>query len=91
MKTDCRALESTDEVDHDCDIPAIHRLDDDTDLESFEQEERRLEEEAARVSVVCSWVTKSPRMDSLGLSGTCDYFQFLFANQFYCKTCSLWI
>lgn len=31
-------------------MPEVHKRDDDTDLESFEREEKRMEEEAARVS-----------------------------------------
>lgn len=38
------------EADNDCDMPEVQMRDDDTDLESFEREERRMEEEAARVS-----------------------------------------
>lgn len=38
-----------DDIDLDCDMPEIRRLDEDTDLESFEREERRMEEEAAKV------------------------------------------
>lgn len=37
------------DVDNDCDMHELPR-DDDTDLESFEREEQRMEEEAARVS-----------------------------------------
>lgn len=38
------------EADNDCDMPEVQVGDDDTDLESFEREEQRMEEEAARVS-----------------------------------------
>ncbi|KAH1009575.1 hypothetical protein HUJ04_001908 [Dendroctonus ponderosae] len=45
-----RAPRSTEEPDLDCDMPEArpHLADDDTDLESFEREEKRLEEEAAQ-------------------------------------------
>nr|XP_015838781.1 PREDICTED: Ca(2+)/calmodulin-responsive adenylate cyclase isoform X4 [Tribolium castaneum] len=43
-----RAPKSAEEADVDCDMPEVHKRDDDTDLESFEREEQRMEEEAAR-------------------------------------------
>jgi len=42
----CRTNEET---DVDCDMPEVQPRDDDTDLESFEREEKRMEEEAAQV------------------------------------------
>ncbi|KAJ8934999.1 hypothetical protein NQ314_013071 [Rhamnusium bicolor] len=43
-----RGPRSTEEPDVDCDMPEVQRHDDDTDdLESFEREEKRMEEEAA--------------------------------------------
>lgn len=37
--------------DNDCEMPEMIRHDDDTDIESFEREEKRMEEEAAKVSL----------------------------------------
>ncbi|XP_060529634.1 Ca(2+)/calmodulin-responsive adenylate cyclase-like isoform X1 [Cylas formicarius] len=39
------------EPDLDCDMPEIQKREEDTDLESFEQDERRMEEEAAKPSL----------------------------------------
>lgn len=47
-----RVPKSAQEVDIDCDMPEIFKRDDDTDIESFEREEKRMEEEAARVSFI---------------------------------------
>ncbi|CAG9862342.1 unnamed protein product [Phyllotreta striolata] len=44
--------EDGEEADLDCDMPEIRRHDDDTDLESFEREERQMEEEAAKEAEV---------------------------------------
>ncbi|XP_057653494.1 Ca(2+)/calmodulin-responsive adenylate cyclase isoform X4 [Diorhabda carinulata] len=46
-----RTAEEEEDIDLDCDMREIHRQDDDTDLESFEREERLMEEEAAKLSV----------------------------------------
>lgn len=40
---------AVEEVDIDCDMPEVKKQDDDTDLESFERNEREMEEEAAHV------------------------------------------
>lgn len=40
---------TNEEIDVDCDMPEVQPRDDDTDLESFEREEKRMEEEAAQV------------------------------------------
>lgn len=40
---------AVEEVDIDCDMPEVKKQDDDTDLDSFERNEREMEEEAAHV------------------------------------------
>lgn len=48
----CRTPRATvEEVDIDCDMLDVRKQDDDTDVESFERNEREMEEEAARVSI----------------------------------------
>lgn len=45
-----RSPKVAEEADNDCDMPEIVRKGDDTDIESFERDEKQMEEEAARVS-----------------------------------------
>lgn len=45
-----RAPKTDRDIDNDCDMPELPRDEDHSDLESFEREEQRMEEEAARVS-----------------------------------------
>lgn len=67
-----RAPKSTEEVDIDCDMPEVQKRDDDTDLESFEREEKRMEEEAARVSTYVTSLIKDIEIDlSYCLERTC--------------------
>ncbi|CAH1122560.1 unnamed protein product [Ceutorhynchus assimilis] len=47
-----RAPRNAEEVDVDCDMPEVQARDDDTDLESFEREEKRMEEETAKEAEV---------------------------------------
>ncbi|XP_018562676.1 Ca(2+)/calmodulin-responsive adenylate cyclase isoform X3 [Anoplophora glabripennis] len=47
-----RGPRCTEETDIDCDMPEVPRHDDDTDIESFERDEKRMEEEAAREAEV---------------------------------------
>lgn len=47
----CRVCRTNEETDVDCDMPEVQPRDDDTDLESFEREEKRMEEEAAKVGL----------------------------------------
>lgn len=44
-----RQAKTEGDADNDCDMPEVQMRDEDTDLESFEKEEQRMEEEAARV------------------------------------------
>lgn len=44
-----RSPKVTEETDNDCDMPEVTKQDDDTDIESFEREERRMEEEVEKV------------------------------------------
>lgn len=51
QQTIFRSPKVVEEPDNDCDMPEITRHDDDTDIESFEREEQRMEEEAAKVRI----------------------------------------
>lgn len=54
---DFRSPKVAEETDNDCDMPEVNRQDDDTDIESFEREEKRMEEEAAKVrSMLLIWL-----------------------------------
>ncbi|CAG9829765.1 unnamed protein product [Diabrotica balteata] len=48
----CPRTAEEEDIDLDCDMPEVNRQDYDTDLESFEREERRMEEEAAKEAEV---------------------------------------